>query len=133
MCSCRITRIPLTGSAKGHGGWIDLSTAAVCFEHTQHACLEEALCIDLFDATIGARIAVELDAASARRLAEAILAVVEREEEVDASGRGPPSTPVSDGPVDAHRHGHAGHEPSDGCQERGGLEGRQVFARFRRP
>jgi hypothetical protein len=81
MCSCRITRIPLTGSAKGQGGWIDLSTAAVCFEHTQHACLEEALCIDLFDATLGTRIAVELDAASARRLAEAILAVVALEAE----------------------------------------------------
>lgn len=69
MCSCRITRVPLTGSAKGQGGWIGLSTAAVCFEHTQHACLEEALCVDLFDATLGTRIALELDAASARRLA----------------------------------------------------------------
>ncbi len=85
MCSCRITRVPLTGSAKGQGGWIGLSTAAVCFEHTQHACLEEALCVDLFDATLGTRIALELDAASARRLAEAILAVVDREEQ-DATG-----------------------------------------------
>ncbi|MFN8927050.1 MAG: DUF6295 family protein, partial [Rhodospirillales bacterium] len=81
MCSCDVTRIPLTGSAKGQGGWIDLSTAAVCFEHTQHACLEEALCVDLFDASMGTRIALELDAASARRLAQAILAVVVREED----------------------------------------------------
>jgi hypothetical protein len=79
MCSCRITRIPLTGSAKGQGGWIDLATAAVCFEHTQHACLDEALCVDLFDATLGTRIGIELDAASARRLADAILAVLDRE------------------------------------------------------
>jgi hypothetical protein len=50
----------------------------VYFDHPQDAPLDHALCIDVWGA--GERVAVELDAASARRLAEAILATLDHDE-----------------------------------------------------
>lgn len=75
MCTYRTTTLSVRGSGKGPEGWFRLSDATVYFDHPVHACTEHALNIDLINPGRGAsaRVAVELDAASARRLAEAIL------------------------------------------------------------
>jgi hypothetical protein len=70
------------GSGYARGEWIDLRAAVVSFDHPQDVPLGHALCID-FRAPgddPAARMAVELDAGSARRLAEAIIATLETDE-----------------------------------------------------
>jgi hypothetical protein len=56
--------------------------ANVSFDHPHHAPLEHALNLDFVDEARGpgARVAVELDAESARRLVDAIQAVLARAE-----------------------------------------------------
>ena len=81
MCTYLTETRPLAGSAKAAGGgWFSLSLASVYLDHPVHVPLEHALCIDLLDPAAGpsARVGVELDEASARALAEAILAALER-------------------------------------------------------
>ena len=65
----------LSGSAKGPEGWIPVLEANVYFDHPYHAPLDHALTIDFLNPAKGAasRVAVEMDAASAKELAEAIL------------------------------------------------------------
>jgi hypothetical protein len=52
--------------------------AVVYFDHPQDALLDHALCLDVWGGR--ERVAIELDAASARRLAEAILATLDHDE-----------------------------------------------------
>jgi hypothetical protein len=75
MCTYETTCLPVTGSGKGAGGWFALSDATVYFDHPVHASADHTLNIDLRNPARGPeyRVALELDAASARRLAEAIL------------------------------------------------------------
>ncbi|HUQ39007.1 MAG TPA: DUF6295 family protein [Acidimicrobiales bacterium] len=68
----------VAGSGYGGDDWFAVDRAVVYFDHPQDAPLDHALCIDLRGA--GARVAVELDAASARRLAETILATLDHDE-----------------------------------------------------
>ncbi len=70
----------MSGSGKGAEGWFPLSDATVYFDHPVHAPAEHTLNIDFLNTGRGpsARVAVELDAASARGLAEAILSTLER-------------------------------------------------------
>ena len=66
---------PIDGSAKGAGGsWLHVNQATVYFDHPVHAAAEHTLNIDLADPSRGpsARVALELTAASARDLIEAI-------------------------------------------------------------
>jgi len=73
MCTYTTVHTELTGSAKGpHAQWFALSDATVYFDHPVHAQDEHTLNIDLAAPGFGARIAVELTAASARALVEAI-------------------------------------------------------------
>jgi hypothetical protein len=74
MCTYLTERIEVTGSGKGAAGWFALSDATVYFDHPQHASAEHTLNIDFLnlDNGPGARVAVELTAASARALARAI-------------------------------------------------------------
>jgi hypothetical protein len=67
MCSYITEMTSLTGSAKAADEWVRLSGAAVYFDHPQHALADHTLNIDLTGVD-GRRIAVELTAASARRL-----------------------------------------------------------------
>jgi hypothetical protein len=79
MCTYRTSRLPVQGSGKGAEGWFAVSDATVYFDHPVHAAAEHTLNIDLINPSRGpgARVAVELDPASARALAEAILETLE--------------------------------------------------------
>ena len=82
MCTYVTAQVPLAGSAaSADGSWFSLERAVVYFDHPQDAPLDHALCID-FRSTEGpdARVAVELDAESARSLANAILSMLEDDE-----------------------------------------------------
>ena len=75
MCTYATVRIPVEGSAKGPGSaWFAVTDATVYFDHPVHAMAEHTLNIDVADPARGpgARVAVELTAASARQLAAAI-------------------------------------------------------------
>ncbi|HEV3282436.1 MAG TPA: DUF6295 family protein [Acidimicrobiales bacterium] len=79
MCTYQTTSLGVRGSGKGARGWFPLSDATVYFDHPVHARADHTLNIDLLNPAKGtdARVAVELDAASARALAEAILTTLE--------------------------------------------------------
>lgn len=74
MCTYNTEHAALEGSAKGRQGWFTLSDAAVYFDHPVHAQAEHTLNIDFRNGSLGpeARVGVELTAASARALVEAI-------------------------------------------------------------
>lgn len=75
MCTYATVTTPMSGSAKGpNGTWFRLTDATVYFDHPVHAMVEHSLNIDFAAPASGpsARVAVELDAASARELVTAI-------------------------------------------------------------
>jgi uncharacterized protein DUF6295 len=79
MCTYATVQSKMTGSAKGPGGsWFHVTDATVYFDHPVHALAEHTLNIDLADPSRGpgARVAVELTAASARELVTAIEAAL---------------------------------------------------------
>ena len=81
MCTYLTATTPVRGSGLGRQGWFTLDRAVVYFDHPQDAPLDHALCVDFADPTDPTRrVAVELDASSARRLAETILATLESPE-----------------------------------------------------
>jgi hypothetical protein len=76
MCTYQTETLSLSGSAKGAGGqWLRITDASVYFDHPVHALAEHTLNVDLRAPAGGpsARLAIELPAADARRLAEAML------------------------------------------------------------
>jgi hypothetical protein len=78
MCTYLTASVPAEGSGKGPRGWFPLTQASVYFDHPQHAPAEHTLNIDFLNPAQGpsARVAVELTAASARKLAAAIEAAL---------------------------------------------------------
>jgi hypothetical protein len=78
MCSYIVEKTAVSGSAKGAGGWMRIDTANVYFDHPYHAPFDHALAIDFVCEADGARrrVAVELNAASARALVASILAAL---------------------------------------------------------
>ncbi|MDE3086487.1 MAG: hypothetical protein KGJ77_06945 [Acidobacteriota bacterium] len=70
--------LPLRGSAKGGGSWFAVTDASVYVDHPVHAPDLHTVNVDLRNPALGpsARLALELDAASARALAEAIVATL---------------------------------------------------------
>jgi uncharacterized protein DUF6295 len=79
MCTYATVQRQIDGSAKGpNGSWFHVTDATVYFDHPVHALAEHTLNIDLADPAKGpaARVAVELSAASARALVEAIQAAL---------------------------------------------------------
>ena len=74
MCTEITNTTHVAGSGKDGDDWFALAKAVVYFDHPQDAPLDHALCIDVWGGA--ERVAVELDAVSARRLAESILAVL---------------------------------------------------------
>jgi len=76
MCTYQTARLTLEGSGRGRQGWFPLTDASVYVDHPVHFPAGHALMIDLLNPSRGpeARMAVELDAPSARALAESILA-----------------------------------------------------------
>ena len=79
MCTYQTERLAVVGSGKGPDGWFGLSDATVYLDHPAHAPAEHTLNIDFLNpaAGPGQRVAVELDPGSARRLARAILAMLD--------------------------------------------------------
>ena len=79
MCTYHTDHVALSGAAKGADGWFTLSAATVYFDHPVHASAEHTLNVDFINPELGpgARVAVELDVASARELAQAILTAVD--------------------------------------------------------
>jgi len=80
MCTYATVRTAIDGSAKGPGSsWFHVTDGTVYFDHPVHALPEHTLNIDFADPARGpgARVAVELTAASARGLVAAIEAALE--------------------------------------------------------
>jgi len=78
MCTMIAEQIQIEGSGKGASGWFTLRQANVSYDHPFNAPLEHALNLDFVNEAqgVGARVAVEISAQSARSLAETILAVL---------------------------------------------------------
>jgi len=82
MCTYLTSTEPVVGTGLGANGWFSIEQAVVYFDHPQEAPVEHALCIDFraAGADPSQRVAVELDATSARTLAESILATLAHDE-----------------------------------------------------
>jgi hypothetical protein len=79
MCTYSTANVPISGSGKGTAGWFPLTAATVYLDHPVDAPAEHTLNIDFRNPDRGAaaRVAVELDPAAAREVAEAILAMLD--------------------------------------------------------
>lgn len=82
MCTMIAQQVSISGSGKGPSGWFNLDQASVSYDHPFDVPLEYALNIDFVNqaAGPGERVAVELDAASARALVATINAVLAKAE-----------------------------------------------------
>ena len=78
MCTYVTNTVAVRGSGYRGDEWFAVDRAVVYFDHPQDAPVDHALCIDVWGR--GGRVAVELDADSARRLAETILATLDDDE-----------------------------------------------------
>ena len=79
MCTYVIQKSEITGSGKGTPGWIPITEARVYYDHPYHMTTDHTLNIDFVNPGqgLGARVAVELTAKSARALVDDILAALE--------------------------------------------------------
>ena len=82
MCTMLVHQAKISGSGKGTKGWFALREANVSYDHPFDLPLEHALNIDFVNEAEGpgARVAVELTPESARKLAQTILAMLDRAE-----------------------------------------------------
>lgn len=78
MCTMIAQQAKIIGSGKTGTGWIKLDQASVSYDHPFDMPLEYTLNIDFTnqEGAPGERVAVELDAASARKLVEVIQEVM---------------------------------------------------------
>lgn len=94
MCTMIAQQVNVTGSGKAGTGWFRVDQVSVSYDHPFDIPLEYALNID-FTSQVGgpaARVAVELDAVSARALVEVIQQVMRQAEEggfVEEGNAGP--------------------------------------------
>lgn len=80
MCTYVTSTVAMSGSgATADGEWFALERGVVYFDHPQDAPVDHALCIDFRGGGLE-RVAVELDAESARALATSILATLDSDE-----------------------------------------------------
>ncbi|MFI5952659.1 DUF6295 family protein [Cryptosporangium sp. NPDC051539] len=79
MCTYETATLAISGAGKGREGWFPLTDATVYFDHPVSAPQAHTLNIDFRNPSQGAaaRVAVELDPAAARQLAESILAMLD--------------------------------------------------------
>jgi hypothetical protein len=82
MCTMIAKQVRVEGGGRGAAGWFGVRQANVSYDHPFHLPFEHTLNLDFVDEALGpgARVAVELTAPSARRLAETILAVLAQAE-----------------------------------------------------
>ena len=78
MCTMIAQQAKVSGSGKAGSGWFRVDTASVSYDHPFDMPLEYTLNLDFTNQAggPGARVAVELDAASARKLLEVIQEVM---------------------------------------------------------
>jgi hypothetical protein len=83
MCTMIAQQVKINGSGKAGSDWIKLNQASVSYDHPFDMPLEYSLNLDFTNqaGSPGARVAVELDAASARKLVELILGVMKQAED----------------------------------------------------
>jgi hypothetical protein len=83
MCTMIALKIPVTGGGKGPLGWFPVSEAIVGYDHTTYMKNEHALLLDFVNPAMdpSARVAVELDIASAKALLAQLKATIEAAEE----------------------------------------------------
>ena len=79
MCTYQTARLEAEGSAKGPDGWFHLTDVTVYFDHPVSAPWDHTLNIDFLKLGAGSpsRAGVELDPATARDLANAILEMLD--------------------------------------------------------
>jgi hypothetical protein len=75
MCTMIAQQVKIHGSGKAGADWSKIDLASVSYDHPYDMPLEYALNLD-FTNQAGARVALELDAASARKLVETIQEVM---------------------------------------------------------
>jgi hypothetical protein len=82
MCTMIAKQVPFAGSGKGKDGWFELRELNVSFDHPYHAKEEHALNIDFVNEAQGpgARVAVELTPAAARKLMQTIQEILDQAE-----------------------------------------------------
>jgi hypothetical protein len=82
MCTMIAKQVPLDGSGKGKDGWFDVRQLNVSYDHPYHAREEHALNIDFVNEAEGpgARVAVELTPAAARKLMQTIQEILAQAE-----------------------------------------------------
>ena len=87
MCTSIVEIVKSEGSGKGEGGWFDLTTAVVSYDHPHHALLEEAINIDFVNPALGpgARVAVEITLDSAKELSAALARAIGAADEVEST------------------------------------------------
>jgi hypothetical protein len=74
MCTMIAKQVEIDGSGKGKDGWFEVRQLNVSYDHPYHARQEHALNIDFVNEAEGpgARVAVELTPAAARKLVATI-------------------------------------------------------------
>jgi hypothetical protein len=84
MCTGIVETAPVSGSGKGSQGWFKLEQVNVSYDHPVDANLEYGVNIDFVSPNMGpaARVAVELDPESAKKLVQTILTALSRGETV---------------------------------------------------
>ncbi len=89
MCTSIVEITRAEGAGKGDGGWFDLTTAVVSYDHPHHAWYEEAITIDFVNSNLGpeARVAVEISLQSAKDFAAALTRAIAAAE-LQESGNG---------------------------------------------
>ena len=82
MCTMIAQQIKIRGDGKSGSSWFKVDTASVSYDHPFEMPLEYALNLDFTSKSggPGGRVAVELDASSARALVEAIQGVMAQAE-----------------------------------------------------
>ena len=85
MCTSIVEVVAAQGQGKGEGGWFDLTTAVVSYDHPHHALFAEAIVIDFVNSHLGpgARVAVEISLDSAKALSAALARAIEAADEVE--------------------------------------------------
>jgi hypothetical protein len=78
VCTYVTNTVEVAGSGYLGEEWFGVDRAVVYFDHPQDAPVDHALCLDVWGAHD--RVAIELDADSARRLAETILSTLDHDE-----------------------------------------------------
>ena len=87
MCTSIVEIVKAEGTGKGEGGWFDLTTAVVSYDHPHHALLEEAITIDFVNDALGpgARAAVEITLESAKELSAALARAIAAAEVMESA------------------------------------------------